>query len=106
MDVKRGQVYFADIGDNGVGSEQNGTRPVIIIQNDIGNHYSPTVIVACMTTSILKNQIPTHVQLDGNLVLAEQIKTIDKSRLRNFVNTLSPYDMVRVDKALRLSLGL
>jgi len=113
-EYKRGEIYYADLGDTNVGSEQSGTRPVLIIQNNIGNKYSPTVIVACMTSRVYKTQIPTHVQLDAkvyglpadSLVLCEQIKTIDKSRLLGFVATLNTNDERRVNSAIRLSLSL
>ena len=116
MEIKRGEVYFAHLGDSAcnIGSEQDGYRPVLIIQNNIGNKYSPTVIAACMTTKIYKADIPTHVRLnrldygltEDSLVLCEQIKTIDKVRLRNKLAVLNPFDLSRVDKALRLSLEL
>ena len=115
MEVKRGEVYFANLGDSAcnVGSEQDGYRPVLIIQNDIGNRYSPTVIVACITTKIYKTHIPTHIKInafdygltDDNLILCEQIKTIDKVRLRAKLTELSVMDMRRVDGALKISLG-
>jgi len=109
---KRGEIYYANLGE-GVGSEQSGTRPVLIIQNNIGNKYSPTVIIACMTSKLFKNEIPTHVRLEASLynlpadslVLCEQIKTIDKSRLSNFVSALTHIDEKRVNSALRLSLN-
>jgi len=114
MEYKRSQIYYANLGDTNVGSEQSGTRPVLIIQNNIGNKFSPTVIVACMTSKLFKNEIPTHVRLDSktynlptdSLVLCEQIKTIDKSRLLNYVATLNQNDERRVNSAIRLSLSL
>jgi len=113
-EYKRGEIYYANLGDTNVGSEQSGTRPVLIIQNNIGNKYSPTVIVACMTSKLLKTQIPTHVRLDSksyglpadSLVLCEQIKTIDKSRLLGFIAILNVNDERRVNSAIRLSLSL
>ena len=113
MDYKRGEIYYANLGES-IGSEQSGTRPVLIIQNNIGNRFSPTVIVACMTSKIFKNEIPTHVRLDSgsynlpsdSLVLCEQIKTIDKIRLSNYVAKLNYGDERRVNSALRLSLSL
>jgi len=113
-EYKRGEIYYADLGNTNVGSEQSGTRPVLIIQNNIGNKYSPTVIVACMTSKLFKTQIPTHVHLDAktyglpsdSLVLCEQIKTIDKTRLLSFVATLNTNDERRVNSAVRLSLSL
>lgn len=110
--MKRGQVYYADLRPV-VGSEQGGIRPCLIIQNDMGNTYSPTVIVATMTTQ-KKNDLPTHVRvtekdycLDQNTtILAEQIKTIDKSRIKDFVGKLSDETMQKVDEALHISLAL
>ena len=116
MEVKRGEIYFANLGDSScnLNSEQEGFRPVLILQNDIGNKYSPTVIVACLTSKIYKNKIPTHVILNGenyhlncdSLILCEQIKTIDKKRLHNKMTTISDFDQQRVDCAIKLSLGL
>lgn len=110
--MKRGQVYYADLG-KGIGSEQAGFRPCVIIQNDIGNTYSPTVIVATMTTQSKAN-IPTHIAvspedycLDINTtILLEQIRTIDKSRISSFVGRLSDSTMQKVDEALHISLAL
>lgn len=116
MEVKRGEIYFANLGDStcNVNSEQEGYRPVLIVQNDIGNKYSPTVIAVCLTTKTFKAKLPTHVLLNGNeyglasdsLILCEQIKTIDKTRLRHKLTVIKPYDQSRVDKALKLSIGL
>ena len=104
MEYKRGEIYYADLGNDGVGSEQNGMRPVIIIQNNIGNKFSPTVIVACITSKILKTDIPTHVRWDKSLILCEQIKTIDKTRLRDKVAELPQNLTEKVNRALRLSI--
>ena len=116
MEVKRGEIYFANLGDSNrnLHSEQEGFRPVLILQNDVGNKYSPTVIVACLTSKIYKNKIPTHVFLSANdynlncdsLVLCEQIKTIDKMRLKNKIATINTADQQRVDRAIKLSLGI
>ena len=114
MEYKRGEIYFADLGTDNIGSEQSGTRPVLIIQNDIGNRFAPTVIVACITSKIYKNQIPTHVLLNqetyrlqsASLILTEQLKTIDKNRLLSKIGTLTYPDMARVNNALRLSLNI
>jgi len=114
VEYKRGEIYYANLGNENVGSEQSGTRPVLIIQNNIGNKFSPTIIVACMTSKLLKTQIPTHVRIDAktynlptdSLILCEQIKTIDKSRLLGFVTTLNQDDERRVNSAIRLSLSL
>lgn len=116
MEVKRGEIYFANLGDStcNINSEQEGYRPVLIVQNDIGNKYSPTVIVVCLTSKIYKAKLPTHVRLDSrqygltndSLILCEQIKTIDKTRLRHKLTVIKPDDQIRVDHALRLSIGL
>ena len=110
--IKRGEIYYADLGVR-IGSEQNGTRPVLIIQNDTGNFHSPTVIVAVLTSKINKNQLPTHVLIDArfgltepSLILFEQLLTIDRRRLRGYVGTVDDYVMAQSEKALRISLGL
>jgi len=113
-EFKRNQIYYANLGDFQTGSEQSGMRPVLIIQNNIGNKYSPTVIIACLTSKVFKNEIPTHVRINAkeynlpsdSLILCEQIKTIDKSRLLNYIAALSDTDTKRVNAALRLSLTL
>ena len=97
-----------------VGSEQGGIRPVLVIQNDIGNKYSPTVIVAAVTSQINKSKLPTHLELDAkefglskdSVVLLEQVRTIDKSRLREKVCHLDENFMWQIDRSLRVSLGL
>ena len=109
----RGEIYLADLGE-GVGSEQRGRRPVIIVQNDVGNHYSPTVIVAAITAKISKPKMPTHVGIlpsqDGierdSVILTEQVRTIDKQRLKEKVTHLTDDKMKAVDHALKISLGL
>lgn len=112
--IQRGNVYLADLG-NGIGSEQKGIRPVIVVQNDIGNKYSPTVTVLPITTKIHKsNGMPTHVIIDndGGLfekssVMAEQISTIDKSKLIEYLGTIRNKTLRRrIDKALRIQLGI
>ncbi|KRO17254.1 type II toxin-antitoxin system PemK/MazF family toxin [Lacticaseibacillus saniviri] len=111
--IKRGDVFFADLSPV-VGSEQGGMRPVLIIQNNVGNHYSPTVIVAAITSKIQKPKMPTHVGLtpkeDGveknSVVLLEQLRTIDKQRLKDKLTTLVPERMTQVDNALAISLGI
>lgn len=110
--VRRGEIYFADLSPV-VGSEQGGVRPVIIIQNDIGNEFSPTVIVAAITSQIEKARLPTHVELRGrdlglhrdSVVLLEQIRTIDKRRLTEKIAALNGDMMLRVEDALLISLG-
>ena len=111
--VKRGDVFFADLSPV-VGSEQGGTRPVLIIQNDIGNRFSPTVIVAAITAQIQKAKLPTHVEIKANkygferdsVILLEQLRTIDKSRLTDRITQLDAQLMEKVDIALGISLGL
>lgn len=111
--VKRGDVFYADLSPV-VGSEQGGMRPVLIIQNNVGNHYSPTVIIAAITAKIQKPKMPTHVgitpQEDGieknSVILLEQIRTIDKQRLKGHVTHLGDSRMKEVDHALEISIGL
>jgi mRNA interferase MazF len=105
VEVKRGEIFFADLGEN-IGSEQNGTRPVVIVQNNIGNRFAPTVIVAAMTSRLNKTEIPTHVKFGESLILCEQIKTIDKSRLKNRIGVLTFSDMEKLNRAMRVSLEL
>jgi mRNA interferase MazF len=111
--IKRGDLYFADLSPV-VGSEQGGMRPVLIIQNNVGNHYSPTVIVAAITSRITKPKMPTHVGMIGgrdglerdSVILLEQVRTIDKQRLRDRIATLPQNKMREVDNALSISLAL
>lgn len=113
MIVKRGDVFFADLSPV-VGSEQGGVRPVLVIQNDIGNRFSPTVIVAAITAQIQKAKLPTHVEIDAkkykferdSVILLEQIRTIDKQRLTDKITHLDEDMMNLVDEALQISLGL
>lgn len=113
MNVKRGDVYFADLSPV-VGSEQGGFRPVLIIQNDIGNRFSPTVIVAAITAQIQKAKLPTHVEIQAqeyglerdSVILLEQIRTIDKQRLTDKITHLDDEIMSRVNESLQISLGL
>jgi len=113
LDPTRGDVYFADLSPV-VGSEQGGFRPVLIVQNDIGNKYSPTVIVSAITSQIAKARLPTHVELPAALsgldkdsvVLLEQVRTIDKRRLKRRITKLDDEIMSKVDEALAISLGL
>ena len=112
-DIKRGYLFYADLSPV-VGSEQGGVRPVLIIQNDIGNKYSPTVIVAAITSQINKAKLPTHIEISANeyglnkdsVILLEQIRTIDKKRLREKIGCLDKNMMVKVDNSLQISLGL
>lgn len=110
--VHRGEIYYADLNPV-VGSEQGGIRPVLILQNEVGNWFSPTVIVAAMTAKGSKTHLPTHVAVGTDsglrrpsIVLAEQVRTIDKSRLLERVGTLSPEKQEQVDRALRISFAL
>ena len=111
--VSRGEIYFAEL--NPVqGSEQGGVRPVLIIQNDIGNTYSPTTIILAITSRLNKAHLPTHVTLPAqesglkkdSVILAEQVRTIDKSRLRQKVATLKEPTMARIENAVAVSIGL
>lgn len=113
MQIRRGDVFYADLSPV-VGSEQGGTRPVLILQNDIGNQYSPTTIVAAITSQIAKAKLPTHVEMEAqqsgleknSVILLEQIRTIDKSRLFQKVTSLNAPLMARVNQAIEISLGL
>ena len=108
LKVKRGQIYFADLSPV-VGSEQGGLRPVVIIQNDIGNAHAPTTIVAAVTSVQTKSTIPTHIDiriLKDSVILLEQIRTIDKRRLKNLVAEVDDEVMTQVDKAIKISLGV
>lgn len=113
MIVRRGDIYFADLSPV-VGSEQGGIRPVLIVQNDVGNKYSPTVICAAITSQMNKAKLPTHIALcaatyalpKDSVVLLEQIRTIDKQRLKEKICRLDPPMMLRVDQSLLISLGL
>ena len=113
--VKRGDIYYADLSPV-VGSEQGGVRPVLIMQNDVGNRHSPTTIIACITTKVLqKHKIPTHIEItdtlcglpQNSMVLLEQLRTIDKSRLKRRVGEISLLiDILNIEKGLKVSLGL
>jgi mRNA interferase MazF len=111
--IKRGDIYYADLSPV-IGSEQGGMRPVLIIQNDVGNRHSPTVIAAAITSQINKAKLPTHIELGGksaglakdSVVLLEQIRTIDKTRLKERMGRLDDAIMHRVDNAIAVSFGL
>ena len=111
MNIKRGDIYYADF-DSYIGSEQGGKRPVVIIQNDIGNRWSPTVIIAAVTSKIKKTVLPTHVEINteslakDSIALLEQIKTIDKSRLGDYLGTVDNKTMKNIDDAIKISLGI
>ncbi len=111
--VHRGEIYYADLSPV-VGSEQGGVRPVLIVQNDIGNRYSPTVIAAAITSQCDKAKLPTHIAVQAkncglqkdSIVLLEQIRTIDKRRLKECMGRLDESAMNRIDNALSVSFGL
>ena len=113
MIVKKGDLYFADLSPV-VGSEQGGVRPVLVVQNDVGNKYSPTIIVAAVTSQTGKAKLPTHVQLSAtegglskdSVVLLEQLRTIDKQRLKERIGSLNENQIPDVEKALSVSLGI
>lgn len=112
MTIKRGELYYADLSPV-VGSEQGGVRPVLVVQNDVGNKYSPTVIAAAVTSQMSKAKLPTHIALSAgeyglpkdSVVLLEQIRTIDKRRLREKIGELPISVMHKVNDALMISLG-
>ncbi|MCL2107078.1 MAG: type II toxin-antitoxin system PemK/MazF family toxin [Oscillospiraceae bacterium] len=113
MTVKRGDIFYADLSPV-VGSEQGGIRPVLIVQNDVGNKFSPTVIAAAITSQKYKTDLPTHIKVDAagsglardSIVLLEQVRTLDKRRLKERMGNLESRDMQRVDRALTVSLGI
>ena len=112
MQIKRGQIYYADLSPV-VGSEQGGYRPVLIIQNDVGNKYAPTVIAAIITTRKTKANLPTHVWLNAecglpkeSMVECEQVRTLDKKRLKGFMGQVSAEVMQEIDKGLKISFAL
>ncbi len=111
--IKRGEIYFAQLNPV-IGSEQGGIRPVVVVQNDIGNQYSPTTIILAITSQINKAKLPTHIELKAedyglekdSVILAEQIRTIDKTRLKQRIASLNEVTMEKVDQALSISLNL
>ena len=113
MNIKRGDIFYADLSPGG-GSEQGGIRPVLIVQNDVGNKYSPTVIAAAITSQQFKTKMPTHICVNASVcglskdsvVLLEQIRTLDKKRLKEKMGNLPETDMDRIDNALSVSIGL
>ena len=111
VNVKRGELYYADLSPV-IGSEQGGLRPVLVVQNDIGNRYSPTIIVSAVTSQMNKARLPTHIELSAStgltknsVVLLEQIRTIDKTRLKGKIGEINDDTMKRVNNALLISLG-
>lgn len=113
VNIQRGDIYYADLSPV-VGSEQGGIRPVLIVQNDVGNKYSPTVIAAAITSQMEKSKLPTHINLQANncglskdsVVLLEQVRTIDKKRLKERMGKVENKYMDKVDEALSVSFGL
>lgn len=113
MQIKKGDIYYADLTPV-VGSEQGGVRPVLVIQNDVGNRHSPTVIAAAITSRSGKRPIPTHIRLGGSfqglhqnsVVLLEQVRTIDRARLKEYIGRLNAATMEYVDHAIAVSFGL
>lgn len=113
MQIKRGDIYYADLSPV-IGSEQGGVRPVVVVQNDVGNKYSPTVIAAAITSKINKAKLPTHIEINAenfglpkdSVVLTEQIRTIDKRRLKEKIGCLDDAYMNKVNDALIISFGI
>lgn len=110
--IRRGDLFYADLNPV-VGSEQGGIRPVLVIQNDVGNHFSPTVVAAAITSRKAKNSLPTHILLENvpglaptSLLLLEQLRTIDRKRLRGYIGRISKEKMLEVDTALAISMGI
>lgn len=112
-EIKRGQIYYCDMRYS-MGSEQGGVRPVVIVQNDVGNRYSPTTIVCPLTSVMVKKPLPTHVLLKAydcglqctSVALAEQLRTVDKRRLKDLVGSVPSCKMKELDKAIKISLGV
>lgn len=113
MEVKRGDIYYANLSPT-VGSEQGGVRPVLVVQNDKGNKHSPTIIVSAITSSKTKADLPTHIPIvsasrglsKDSIILLEQIRTIDKSRLKNRIGQLDDATMQQVNRAINISFGI
>ncbi len=112
-EIERGQIYYANLNDV-VGSEQGGVRPILVIQNNVGNKYSPTIVIAPITTKTGKPQLPTHIKIDcyanilpkDSVVLLEQIRTIDKQRLGEYIGFLDKKIMADINKGIGISVGL
>jgi mRNA interferase MazF len=109
--IMRGELYYANLSPV-VGSEQGGMRPILILQNNVGNKYSPTVVVATITSRLEKTKLPTHVRLGSahlekdSIVLLEQIRTIDKRRLCEYIGSVTPEEMAQIEHALLVSIGM
>lgn len=109
--IKRGELYYADLSPV-IGSEQGGIRPVLIVQNDVGNKFSPTIIAAAITSQMNKAKLPTHIEIDttcglpkDSVILAEQLRTLDKTRLKEKIGVVDSRAMQKVNNALMISLG-
>ena len=110
--IRRGDLFYADLNPV-IGSEQGGTRPILVIQNNVGNHFSPTIVVAAITSRKVKSSLPTHILLENvpglaptSLLLLEQLRTIDRKRLRGYIGRITKEKMFEVDAALAISIGL
>lgn len=110
--IRRGDLFYADLNPV-VGSEQGGIRPVLVIQNDVGNYFSPTVVAAAITSRKAKNSLPTHILLENvpglastSLLLLEQLRTIDRKRLHGYIGRISKEKMLEIDAALAISIGI
>lgn len=113
FNFKRGDIFYADFGE-GIGSEQGGIRPVVIVQNDVGNKFSPTLIVSPLTSKMMKTKLPTHVMIKASesglpkdsIALTEQVRVLDKSRIKSYITSLNGLTLARLNEALEISLGL
>lgn len=113
MNIKRGDVYYADLSPV-IGSEQGGIRPVLVIQNDTGNKYSPTVIISAITSQLNKAKLPTHIEIEAkefglakdSVILLEQVRTIDKKRLKEKIGHLDEIMMTQVNEGIQISFGI
>ena len=110
--IQRGDLFYADLNPV-VGSEQGGIRPVLVVQNNVGNHFSPTIVAVAITSRKAKSSMPTHIPLEDvpglaptSLLLLEQLRTIDRKRLRGYIGRISKEKMLEVDVALAISIGL
>lgn len=112
MEIRRGDIFYADLSPV-IGSEQGGVRPVLIVQNDVGNKYSPTIIAGAITSRLTKAKLPTHIEISSgrfglqkdSVILLEQLRTLDKRRLKAKIGSLDDDTMTRVDRAILISLG-
>ena len=112
MEIRRGDIFYADLSPV-IGSEQGGVRPVLIVQSDVGNKYSPTIIAGAITSRLTKAKLPTHIEISSgrfglqkdSVILLEQLRTLDKRRLKAKIGSLDDDTMIRVDRAILISLG-